>query len=75
MVAQHGVLEAMRAMAHQLQSAAGEPSSDGGDRSGLRPGPDPAGRGPALPTSEQPETANYQPEGDQPQTANVTGRS
>ena len=64
----------MRALAYQLQSAPGEPPSDGGDRAGLRPGPDPAGRGPALPTFEQLETTNYQPKGNQPQTANVTGR-
>lgn len=45
-----------------------------GVRSGVRPGPDPAGWGPPVPASQQPETPVHQPEGDQPETSDVTGK-
>lgn len=61
-------------MADRLQRAAGEPPRDGGDGAGVRPGADPAGRGPAVPAAQQPEPQHHQPEGDQPQAANVTGK-
>lgn len=70
---QHGVLEAMRDVAHQLQRAALEPPGDGGQRAGVRPGANPAGRGAALPAAEQPEAQHHQPEGDQSEAADVTG--
>lgn len=64
----------MCAMADQLQGAATEPSGDMGVLSGVRPGADPAGWGPSVPASQQPETTVHQPEGDQPETSDVTGK-
>lgn len=69
----HGVLEAVRRVADQLQRAAAEPSSDRGRRAGVRPGPDPAGRSAAVPAAQQPETSHHQLEGDQPAAPDVTG--
>ena len=60
-------------MAHQLQRAALEPPGDCGQRAGVRPGANPAGRGVALPAAEQPETQHHQPEGDQSEAADVAG--
>lgn len=70
---QHGVLEAVRDVADQLQRAAREPPRHRGHGAGVRPGADPAGRGAAVPAPQQPETSHHQLEGDQPQAADVTG--
>lgn len=70
-----GVLEAVRALAHRLQRAAAEPPRDCGHGAGVRPGADPAGRGPAVPAAQQPESRHHQPEGDQSETANVPGKN
>lgn len=60
-------------MADQLQRAAREPPRHRGRGAGVRPGADPAGRGAAVPTPQQPETSHHQLKGDQPQAADVTG--
>lgn len=61
-------------VADQLQSAARQPPGDGRHGAGVRSGANPAGRGAALPTAQQPETSHHQPEGDQSEAADVTGR-
>lgn len=61
-------------VADQLQRAASEPPSYCGHGAGLRPGANPAGRGSAVPTTEQLETSHHQSEGDQPPASDVTGR-
>lgn len=62
-------------MVDKLQGASSEPPGDVGVRAGIRPGSDPAGWSPPLPSAQQPETAVHQPEGDQPAAADVTGKT
>lgn len=61
---QHGILEAMRDVADQLQRAAREPPGDRGHGAGVWPGTNPAGRGPTVPAAQQLETSDHQPERD-----------
>lgn len=60
-------------VADQLQRAAREPPCDCGHGAGVRPGANPAGRGAAVPATEQLETSHHQPEGDQSPASDVTG--
>lgn len=62
-------------VADQLQRAACEPPGNCGHGAGVRPGANPAGRGAAVPATQQPKTPHYQPKGDQSQATNVTGTS
>lgn len=64
----------MRDVADQLQRAAREPPGDRGHGAGVRPGADPAGRGAAVPATEQLENWHHQPEGDQSEATDVAGR-
>lgn len=70
-----GALEAVRAVAHQLQGAAAQPPGDLGHGAGLRPGADTARRRPALPAAQQPPQPLHQPQGDQPAPSDVPGEA
>lgn len=72
---EHGVLEAVRDVADQLQRAAREPPRRRGQGASVRPGADLAGRGAAVPAPEQPPTSHHQLEGNQSQASDVTGRA
>lgn len=70
----HGAVEAVRAVAHPLQGAAGQPPGDLGLGAGVRPGADPPRWSPALSAAQQSPGALHQPEGDQPEAADVPGK-
>lgn len=68
-------MEAVRAVADQLQGAAAQPPGDLGHGAGLRPGADTARRRPALPAAQQPPQPLHQPQGDQPAPSDVPGEA